>query len=413
MSTTNTIIPSSQTQARQQRPTQHLRQQGQVNFIKQFFKSYGVETKHLQSGGMGCVFKIDGENLVKLSRASRLFYTNGQEIAIPSSSQNVRKEYVIKVYFPSKTEKLKQRLVENFALFPDYTAMVASIPQQRSRNAFILPLIGGYLLLNDDLVTFFEIQEYGGLDILQFLEDHEDKKIPIPNQVIRKALVSLINCLEGIVYLITTLRYMILDIKAVNMVIEPSTGVTKMIDVEWVDVENFTTRGHIFTPDMQSMPPQMLASILEQSKQFQKYSQDVKSRYSQFLPTLFSQQQFQKYKKKAIQQLPPTILHDLKTGDMPLRLAYYHTGWSILNIMLLLLTYRPTTRQSQQAYKQQNKRFLESYVRPFRELGMINTTKGEMTGLISSLRTFVNSTFPFQQQQQQQGQGRFQQMVRT
>jgi hypothetical protein len=393
MSTTNTIIPSSQTQARQQRPTQHLRQQGQVNFIKQFFKSYGVETKHLQSGGMGCVFKIDGENLVKLSRASRLFYTNGQEIAIPSSSQNVRKEYVIKVYFPSKTEKLKQlRLVENFALFPDYTDMVASIPQQRSRNAFILPLIGGYLLLNDDLVTFFEIQEYGGLDILQFLEDHEDKKIPIPNQVIRKALVSLINCLEGIVYLITTLRYMILDIKAVNMVIEPSTGVTKMIDVEWVDVENFTTRWHIFTPDMQSMPPQMLASILEQSKHLH---QDVKSRYSKFLPTLFSQQQFQKYKKKAIQQLPHTILHDLKTGDMPLRLAYYHTGWSILNIMLLLLTYRPTTRQSQQAYKQQNKRFLESYVRPFRELGMINTTKGEMTGLISSLRTFVNRRFLF------------------
>jgi hypothetical protein len=359
---------------------------------------------------MGCVFKIDGENLVKLSRASRLFYTNGQEIAIPSFSQNVRKEYVIKVYFPSKTEKLKQLgLVENFALFPDYTAMVASIPQQRSRNAFILPIIGGYLLLNDDLVTFFELQEYGGLDILQFLEDHEDKKIPIPDQVIRKAMVSLINCLEGIVYLISTLRYMILDIKAVNMVIEPSTGVTKMIDVEWVDVENFTTRRHIFTPDMQSTPPQMLATILEQSK----HSQDVKSRYSQFLPTLFSQQQFQKYKKKAIQQLPPTILHDLKTGDMPLRLAYYHTGWSMLNIMLLLLTYRPTTtRQSQQAYKQQNKRFLESYVRPFRELGMINTTKGEMKSLISNLRAFVNSTFPSQQQHRPQ-QGPFQQMVRT
>ena len=407
MSTTNTIMSSSQTQAQQQR---------QVDFIKQFFKSYGVETKYLQSGGMGCVFKIDGENLVKLSRASRLFYTNGQEITIPSSSQNVRKEYVIKVYFPSKTEKLKQlRLVENFELFPDYTEMVASIPQQRSRNAFILPLIGGYLLLNDKLVTFFEIQEYGGLDILQFLEDQDIKKIPIPNQVIQKALVSLINCLEGIVFLISNLRYMILDIKAVNMVIEPSTGVTKMIDVEWVDLENFTTRGHIFTPDMQSTPPQMLASILEQYKHLH---QDVKSRYSQFLPTLFSRQQFQKYKNKALQQLPPTILHDLKTGDMPLRLAYYHTGWSMLNIMLLLLTYRPTTtRQSQQAYKQQNKRFLESYVRPFRELGMINTTKDEMTGLISRLRTFVNSSFPSQQQQKQrqqqkqQQQGPFQQTV--
>jgi hypothetical protein len=348
-----------------------------------------------------------------------LFDTNPREIIISSSSQNDRKEYVIKVYFPSKVEKLKQlHLVENFALFPNYTAMVASIPQQRSRNAFILPVIGGYLLLNDDLVTFFELQEYGGLDILQFLEDHEDKKIPIPDQVIRKALVSLINCLEGIVYLITTLRYMILDIKAVNMVIEPSTGVTKMIDVEWVDVENFKIRGHIFTPDMQCMPPQMLASILEQSK----YSQDVKSRYSQFLPTLFSQQQFQKYKKKAIQQLPPTILHDLKTGDMPLRLAYYHTGWSMLNIMLLLLTYRPTTtRQAQQAYKQQNKRFLETYVRPFRNLGMKDTTEGEMKSLISRLRTFVNSTFPSQQQKQQQrgqqgqqgqqGQGPFQQIL--
>ena len=156
-----------------------------------------------------------------------------------------------------------------------------------------------------------------------------------------------------------------------------------------------------------STPPQVLATILEQSKQFHDYSQNVKSRYSQFLPSLFSQQQFQKYKKKAIQQLPPTILHDLKTGDMPLRLAYYHTGWSMLNIMLLLLTYRPTTsRQAQQAYKQQNLRFMKDYVRPFRELGMVNTTKDEMTGLISQLRTFVNSTFPTPRQQ-----GPFQQIL--
>jgi hypothetical protein len=407
MSSTTTTTPPTPKQAQQQRPTQQARQ---VDFIKQFFKLYGVETDYLQSGGMGCVFKIDGENLVKLSEASRLFDTNAQEIIIPSSSQNVRKEYVIKVYFPSKVEKLKQlHLAQHFELFPEYINMVDSIPQQRSRNTFLLPLVGGFLLLNNDQATFFELQEYGGLDILQFLEDHEDKKIPIPDQVIRKALVSLINCLEGIVYLISTRLYMILDIKAVNMVIEPSTGMIKMIDVEWVDLENFTTRGHIFTPDMQSTPPQMLASILEQSKHLH---QDVKSRYSQFLPTLFSRQQFQKYKKKAFQQLPPTILHDLRTGDTPLRLAYYHTGWSMLNIMLLLLTYRPTTtRQSQQAYKQQNKRFLESYVRPFRELGMINTTKGEMTGLISRLRTFVNSTFPSQQQQKQQQQGPFQQIV--
>ena len=153
------------------------------------------------------------------------------------------------------------------------------------------------------------------------------------------------------------------------------------------------------------MPPQMVATILEQSKQLK---QNVKARYSEFFQTSFSPQQFQKYKKKAFQQLPPTILHDLKSGDMPLRLAYYHTGWSLLNIMQLLLHYRPTTtQQARLAYKEQNKRFLETYVRPFRNLGMKDTTEGEMKSLISRLRTFVNSTFPTPRQQQQQQQGPF------
>jgi hypothetical protein len=90
------------------------------------------------------------------------------------------------------------------------------------------------------------------------------RKLTVSKPKIKNALISLVACLEGIVFIISTHQIMILDIKAENMVMNLEDGEVRMIDIDWVRIQDFKTsfKGRSLTPGMKTMPAQMLARIL-------------------------------------------------------------------------------------------------------------------------------------------------------
>jgi hypothetical protein len=257
----------------------------------------------------------------------------------------------------------------------------------------------GRIRITDKFSSYFEIQEDGGKELVDVFNKVLSNTLELSKPKINNALTSLIACLEGIVYIISTYHIMILDIKAENMVMNVEDGEVKMIDIDWVRIQDFKTsfKERTLTPGINTMPAQMLAKVLhdifiEDPRKQQKayiivdrlYNNQLKDKYPLFRP-----QQIIAERQKTKQVLGSSIPSLLQNDEMCVQLAYFHTGWAMLHIMLSILKY---VLQDQSITSQ----FYDNIVVPFHQLRLEKATKRNMDTLISNLKEFISQNFQYQ-----------------
>ena len=376
-------------------------------------KEFGIKVEFLQEGGTALVFTISGENLLKLSKCCLSGISDISGISGISDSgsdvplkiqltpQQIRtRDFVVKIY---RKRKLTQSFINLFTETCDrlntYREHISSIPSQESRKSFLLPVLCGRIHITDKFSSYFEIQEYGGMELLDVFNEVIRKRKVLSKPQIKNALTSLVACLEGIVYIISTHQIMIPDIKAENMVMNLKNGDVRMIDIDWVSIKDFKTsvKGRSFTATMKTMPGQMLARILHDFvPEEERARTSVDNLYNAQLKdkcTLFHRQQIIAERQKTKQVL--SSIHSLlrQNDEMCVHLAYFHTGWAMLHIMLSVLKY---VLQDERITSQ----FYDNIVIPFHQLRLENATKENMDKLVLNLKEFISRNFQNQQQTQ-------------
>jgi hypothetical protein len=377
----------------------------------------GIIVDFLETGGTALVFTISGENLMKLSECCLFGISadggggaeggeserSGIDImhSLDLTVQQIHsKNFVVKIYKKTKvTQSFQKTFTETCARLNTYRGYISSIPSQESRKSFLLPVSCGSIRITDKFSSYFEIQEYGGKELVDVFNKVLLKTLALSKPKINNALTSLIGCLEGIVHIISTYQIMILDIKPENMVMNVEDGEVKMIDIDWVSIKDLKTsfKGRSSTPGMNTMPGQMLAKVLhdifigdprKQQKAYiivdRLYNNQLGKEY-----TLFSPSQIIAEKKKTKQVLGsiPSLLQ--QNDEMCVQLAYFHTGWAMLHIMLSVLKY---VLQDQRITSQ----FYDDIVVPFHQLRLEKATKRNMDTLISNLKEFISQNFQYQ-----------------
>ena len=398
-------------------------------------KPKGIIVDFLQSGGTALVFTISGENLMKLSECCLFGISadggggveggeserSGIDImhSLDLTPQQIHsKNFVVKIYKKTKaTQSFKKTFTETCARLNTYRGYISSIPSQESRKSFLLPVSCGRIRITDKFSSYFEIQEDGGKELVDVFNEVLSKTLVLSKPKINNALTSLIACLEGIVYIISTYHIMILDIKAENMVMNvEEDGEVKMIDIDWVRIQDFKTsfKERTLTPGINTMPAQMLAKVLhdifiEDPRKQQKAYIIVDRLYNNQLGkeyTLFSPSQIIAERQKTKQVLG-SIPSLLQNDEMCVQLAYFHTGWAMLHIMLSILKY---VLQDQSITSQ----FYDNIVVPFHQLRLEKATKRNMDRLISNLKEFISQNFQYQHLQSRgEGGGQDEYQVKT
>ena len=397
-------------------------EQKQKQTIKSLLlENFGIEVEFLQEGGTALVFTVSGENLLKLSKCclsgisgisdSRSDGEKHVPVEIQLTPQQIRtKNFVVKIYKKTRAyQSFEKSFTETCDRLNTYREYISSIPSQEGRKSFLLPVSCGRIHITDKFSSYFEIQEYGGMELLEVFNKVIIKRIVLSKPKIKNALTSLVACLEGIVYIISTYKTMILDIKAENMVMNVEDGEVRMIDIDWVSIKDFKTsvKGRSFTATMKTMPGQMLARILhdlaeKDQRKYQKARTFVDNLYDRQLwndYTLFNPQQINAERQKTKQVLssiPSLLQHN---DEMCVQLAYFHTGWSMLHIMLSVLKY---------VYVLQDERitsqFYDNIVIPFHQLRLENATKENMDRLVLNLKEFISRNFQNQPRTRDRGQ---------